>query len=74
VIVDYLDFVGIPVPPLETDAPLTIDANAVLARPIPAQLLQPIGWWAAQVLQCSGVVEHAQLSQCNLLDITWQFA
>jgi hypothetical protein len=73
-IVDNLDFVGIPFSPLETDTPLIIDADAVLARSIPAQLLQPIGWRASQVLQCSGVVEHAQFTQSDLLDIIRQFA
>jgi hypothetical protein len=34
VIVDDLDFVSIAVPPLETDTPTFVDANAVLTEPI----------------------------------------
>jgi hypothetical protein len=74
VIVDNLDFVGIPVSPLETDAPLIIDTNAMLAQPIAYQFFQAIGWRASQVLQRSGVVEHAQFTQGNLLDIIRQSA
>jgi len=74
VIVDNLDFVGIPISPLETDAPLIIDTNAMLAQPIPYQFLQAIGWWASQVLQRSCVVEHTQFAQGNLLDIIRQSA
>jgi hypothetical protein len=35
VIVDDLDFVRIAVPPHETGPPTFVDANAVLAEPIP---------------------------------------
>src|SRR5712692_3151328 len=40
VIVDDLDAVCVPVAPLETQAPLVVDTDAILPHPVPLQFLQ----------------------------------
>jgi hypothetical protein len=42
VVIHYLDFVRVAVAPREADPPAVIDPNAVLARPVPFQRLQPV--------------------------------
>jgi hypothetical protein len=49
VIVDDFHVVGVSTGPAETDAPLIIDANAVLTRTISRQLLQTVRRWNAKV-------------------------
>jgi len=44
VIVDDLDVVRVSVSPPKADAPLIVDADAVLALSITAQCLEPSGW------------------------------
>lgn len=40
VVIDYLDVVGVAVAPHEAHPPLVVDADRVLARPVPLQGLQ----------------------------------
>jgi hypothetical protein len=54
--------------PSKTDTPLIVDSNAPLARPIAGELLQPVCWWNTKVFQGVGSIQHAKLSQRNLLD------
>ena len=42
--------VSIVVQPLETDAPLIVNTNAMLAFPISAEGLQPVSWRRPQVI------------------------
>jgi hypothetical protein len=48
-IVDNLGAVNVPVPPLEADPPLLIDANTVLAEPVAGKRLQMISWDHGQI-------------------------
>ena len=48
-VVNNLDQIGIPLAPVESDAPTVIDADAVLALPIPGQLLKTIAGRDPQV-------------------------
>ena len=50
------------VPPAKTDAPLLVDADAVLARPIATQLLQPIPWRHTEFLEGKCRVEEQELT------------
>ena len=50
-IVGYLDIMRIALTPAKTDAPLILDANAVLARSIPRQLLQSIAGWGPEIVE-----------------------
>jgi dihydrofolate reductase len=63
VIVYDLNIMGVAVLPAEADAPLVIDANAVLAAPSALELLQPIGWRHSQIAQRFGRVQSAKFSQ-----------
>jgi hypothetical protein len=67
VVVDDLDLMRVAVPPLETDPPLVVDPNAVLAHPLPRELLEPIPGWYSKVLQGVGGIEHYEFSQRNSL-------
>ena len=48
-VVNNLDQIGIPLAPVKADAPTVIDADAVLALPIPGQLLKTIAGRDPQV-------------------------
>lgn len=68
-VIDYLYFEGVALLPLETDPPLFIDADTVLARAITAKHLKAIGRWDSQLLQPDGAVQHAQFAEGHLLDV-----
>lgn len=65
---------GITFYPFEADAPLVIDADAVLSFASACQALKAICRGDSQIIQILGVVEHTQFSQGNLLDIRRKFA
>jgi hypothetical protein len=73
VIIRYLDLIGIPVSPLETEPPLIVDPDTVLPCAIPGKLLQPIRRRDPQIIYIQGVIQHAHFPQCDLLDVCWQF-
>jgi hypothetical protein len=54
---------------MQADSPAVIDPNAVLSRSIPCQLLQAVGRRNLQIVEGTSVVDHAQFTQGNLLDI-----
>jgi len=58
VVIHDLDFVCVTVSPDKTDAPLIIDANAVLTLAFAFQGLESIGRWDAEIIQTMGIVEH----------------
>jgi len=68
VIVDNLDIVRVTVLPPKADAPLVVDANAVLTLSVAAQRFEPIAGRDTQVLNraCSMYVQ--ELSPCLPLD------
>jgi hypothetical protein len=43
-IINNLDVSGFVINPLEANAPLIVDANAVLPRPTTLELLQVVAW------------------------------
>src|SRR5690242_9631223 len=65
VLVDYLNVLGVTARPGEADTPLLVDANAVLPRPVLNQLLQPITWGYAQVVNAAGRVDKYEFVVCN---------
>ncbi len=71
IIYDF-NIVGVIVSPVETDPPLVIDSNGILPTPIPFELFQPIGRRHPQILQARCAIEHAQLTQCDSLEVTRQ--
>jgi len=68
-VVDNLNEIGITLAPVEANAPTLVNADAVLALPIPGQLLKTIAGRDPKVGQALGVVEHAKLAVSDLLDV-----
>ena len=70
-IIDKFNIVGIAVTPGETNAPLAIDANAMLpapaAAPAAAQLLQPIAGQPRQILDGIDGMQYPQFLKCPAL-------
>jgi len=60
--------------PAKTDAPLIIDANTELPLAIAAQFLKSIVRWNSQFWKLGCIVEHSQLSTCEVLDFDRQVA
>jgi len=48
VVVDNLDFIGGGITPLKADAPLVVDADAVVSIAVSRQRLQVMRWWTAR--------------------------
>jgi hypothetical protein len=69
VVVDDLDVVRVPRSPAETDPPLLVDADTVLAGSIALQLLQPVAGWDPQVVQHHRSVQHPEFPQRDSLNI-----
>jgi hypothetical protein len=69
VIIDDLDLVSVAIEPFETDTPLVVDPDAVLAGSIG---LQPVPGWKPEVDKTLGVVQHPQFPACHILNIAGQ--
>ena len=62
-IINDLDLEGVAIFPSKTDAPLVINANAVLAGAIALEFLQPVARRDAKVLELLRSVNQAELPQ-----------
>jgi hypothetical protein len=62
VVVHYLHTFSARASPAKTDAPLIIDANAVLSQPVTFQGFQPVAWRHSQVIQTTGNLQLSELS------------
>ncbi len=63
VVVDDFDIGGPFLSPDETDAPLVIDPDGVLATTVAGQRLKPVCWWCTQVVEIARGMEHVESSQ-----------
>jgi hypothetical protein len=73
VIVGDLHLVGITLAPFEADAPLIVDANAVLPGPITGEFLQTIAPWDLQVGQLLGCIQDQEFPEgCTLRISAWR--
>jgi hypothetical protein len=61
-IIDDLDVVGVTVFPPETDTPLVIDSDAILALSVSGQLLVPIPPGNPHIIQRLGGVQQQELA------------
>ncbi len=61
-VIHYLHIVGIPVAPDKADAPLLVDANAMLPFSLAVERLQAVAWRRCQVAQLCGNVQLSQLA------------
>jgi hypothetical protein len=66
--------VGTSLCPYEADAPLLVDADAVLTRPVAFQRFEAIVRRHGEIAEQLGVVEHPKFPECGLLNILWQDA
>ena len=62
-VIDDLDFVRVAAFPPKADAPLVVDANAVLTRAIAFQLFQPVARRQPKVLQLNRDVDESELAE-----------
>jgi hypothetical protein len=60
VVIRHLYIIGIAISPVETHAPLVIDAYRVFAFAVAVQLLQAIAWRHHQIVQSRRCIEHQQ--------------
>ncbi len=72
-IINYLHIVSVIFLPIKTNSPLVVNSDAVLSRTIADEFFQTIRRRNAKIVNCFGVVQHSQFSQCNLLNVGWQF-
>ncbi len=71
-VVDDLDVMRVAGPPSKTDSPLSVDADAVLSSTITLQLLEPVRWRNAEVVECRRRIQHSELSEGNALHVRAQ--
>ena len=71
-IIDDFHVIGTAVRPSETDAPLLVDADRVLAFPVSRQLLQPIARRRAQILHIGRRIHQNQQLLCPANKIDWK--
>jgi hypothetical protein len=57
-VVHNFDIGRVPVFPYKANPPLVINANAMLARPVSFEGMEPIASWGHQVRQIFGRVKH----------------
>ena len=70
-VIHDLHIVGAAVPPLEADAPLIIDPDAVLPVAVSRELFEPVRCWNPQIEERLAAVQHAEFPQRNPLDAAW---
>jgi hypothetical protein len=71
-IIHDLYVIGITIDPFKAYPPLIVDPNAVLPCPVAAELLQPVGWWNAEIVQCEGIIlERYRLAFMSLPTVEW---
>lgn len=68
-IVAEFNIMGIAILPNEADAPLVIDADAVLAGPVVFLGFQAVGWWYPKVFQLGCLIDHRQFALCSRYQI-----
>jgi hypothetical protein len=72
VVVNDLDIEHVTILPSEADAPLLIDADAVLARAVALERLELIRWGDHEVTQIRSAIEVLQFLACALLNLVVQ--
>jgi len=69
VVVGDLDGVGVAAVPAEADAPLVVDADAVLAGAVSGESLEAVAGWDAEVGERLGGVEDEELAEGAALEV-----
>ena len=68
-VIRNLDVVSIAVTPHEADAPLVVDSDTVLSRPLAFELFESVGRWDAQGIQLSNGLDHCELTRSDALNV-----
>ena len=71
-VVNDFNTVGVALTPGKADAPLAVDADAVLTGPVAFQGLQAISRRNAQVIQRNCIVQNFELAHCDALNVRRQ--
>lgn len=71
-VVHNFHFEGVFALPAEAEAPLIVDADAVLASPVTFQCFQPVAGRSAQIVQAPRLVQQHQFPPRHLLDLRRQ--
>ena len=69
VVIDDFNFVWAVRFPAETDAPLVIDANGVLPRPVALKRFQAIAGWDGKMVEFGDRMNLGEFAQDNALDV-----
>lgn len=73
-VVHDFDMVRIALMPAKADAPLVVNADAVLAFSVAFERFQPVRRRNPQLIEIGDVIEHAQFTARDVLDIARQAA
>ncbi len=60
--------------PCECDAPLIVDADGVAVLAVSQQGVKAVGWWETEGFKGGRGGKFAELAQCPILNVGWQFA
>ena len=72
VIVDNLNLPCVAIAPDETNAPLLVDANAMLPKSVATRSFEPVAGRDPQIIEASGRVDRNQFGPSPLLDLHGQ--
>jgi hypothetical protein len=61
--------VGVAAAPAKADAPLLVDANAVLTSPAAGEFLQPVTGRGPQITKIGSGIQYQQLAKCGTLKV-----
>lgn len=71
-VIDNLNIESVAILPFEANAPLLVDADAVLARAVASECLELIRWGDHQIAQIRSAIEVLQLLARALLNLIIQ--
>ena len=70
-IINYFNILGVVADPAEANAPLVVNAEAVLSGPLTPELFQSVAGRESQFLQPLGGVQQDELAESNPLQGRW---
>ncbi len=71
-VIDDLDIFSFVIAPLETNSPLVVDTDTILARSIAFEFLKAISWWSEQIMKIFSIIEIDQFATSGALNVLGQ--
>ena len=68
-VIDYLDVFGVSTSPAKANTELIVNTNAPLAGPIALELLEPIAWRRAKIIDAPRQLDLFELPKRRTLDV-----